>query len=68
MDEILFLEKFEGADVKYHSTVVFSNSSPKIPKCDNFGHKFKKFFLARNITFWQIEDGEVKHDNSFFKF
>ena len=68
MDEILCLEKFEGADVKYHSTVVFSSSSPKIPKQDKFGPKFKKLFFARNITFWQIEGGEVKHDNSFFKF
>ena len=26
------LGKIEGADVKYHSTVAFWNSSPKIPK------------------------------------
>ena len=29
LDEILCWEKFEGADVKYHSTVVFSSSSPE---------------------------------------
>ena len=30
--EISCLEKFEGADVKYHITGAFSSSSPKIPK------------------------------------
>ena len=61
------MEKFEGADVKYHSTVALLRSCPKMLKQDNFSPTFKSFF-ARNITFWQIEGSEVKHDNSFFKF
>ena len=68
MIEILFLEKLEGADVKYHSEAAFLNSSPNINKWDNFGPTFKKNFFARNITFWQIDGAEVKHDNSFLKF
>ena len=59
MDEILCLKKLEGANEKYHST---ATSSPK------FSPKFKEIFFARNTAFWQIEGGEVKPDNSFFKF
>ena len=66
--ETLCLEKNEGADIKYHSTVAFSSSTPKIPIKDNFGPIYKKVFFARKITFWQNEGAEVKHDNSFFKF
>ena len=62
MDEILCLEKFEGADVKYHSKEVFSGSSRF-----KVGPKFWKVFFTRNTTFWQIEGGEVKHVNSFFQ-
>ena len=32
----IFIFVFEGADVKYHSTVAFLSSSPQIPKQDNF--------------------------------
>ena len=42
LDKILCLKIFEGADVKYHSKEVFLSSSPKIPKQDKFGPKFKK--------------------------
>ena len=59
------LKQFEGADVKYHSTVAVSSSSPKLPKENNFGPTFN-FFFFRKTTFWQIEGAEVKHDNSFF--
>ena len=62
------LEKIEGADVKSYSQVVYSSSSTKIPKQDNFGPTFKKVFFARNITIWQTEGAEVKHGNSFFMF
>ena len=60
-------EKYESVDVKYHSTVAFLSFCLKLPKKDNFGPIFKGFFSG-NITFWQIEGAEVKHDNTFFKF
>ena len=40
LDEILCLKKFEGTAVKYHSTVVFSSFSPKIPKQDKLRPTF----------------------------
>ena len=52
MDEILCLEKFEGADVKHHSTVVFPSSSPKMPKRDKFGPTFRKSSI--NNSFFKI--------------
>ena len=67
MDEILCLGKSEGADVIYQSTVVLSSSSPKIPKQEKFGSKFKKVFLQEILHFDKL-NSEVKHDNSFFKF
>ena len=66
MDEILCSEKFESADVKYHSTVVFPSTSPKIPISDKFYSKFKKVFLQEVLHSDKL-NGEVKHDNSVFK-
>ena len=66
MDEILCLEKFESADVKYHSTIVFLSSRPKIPQSDKFDSKFKKVVLQEVLHSDKL-NGEVKHDNSFFK-
>ena len=73
MDKISCLEEFEGANVKYHSVAVFSSSSSKIrqkkyPNKTNVVLNLKKVFLARNMTFWQIEGGEIKRNNSFFEF
>ena len=65
MDEILCLEKLEGADVKYHSKVVFRVPAQKHPNITNLVQILKSFF-ARNITFWQFEGGVAKHVNSFF--
>ena len=53
--EMLCFEKFEGADLKYHSTVVVSKSSPKYPNKINLFLNLKKFFFARNITFEKLE-------------
>ena len=57
MDEILCLEKFEGADVTDHSAVVFSNSSPEIPKLDKSGSKFKKKIFKKYyiLTNWMVK-------------
>ena len=63
LDKILYLLKFEGADVKYHNNVAFPSSSLRISKQNSFGSTFKKVFLSRNNTFSQIEGAKVKHDN-----
>ena len=44
MEEILCSEKYEGVDVKYHSTVAFLSLCLKLPKKDNFGPTVKGFF------------------------
>ena len=64
MDESLCLETFESADVKYHSTVVFPSSSPKIPKSDKLDSKFKKVVLQEVLHSDKL-NAKVKHDNSF---
>ena len=56
MDEILCLEKFEGADLKYRSTVAFSSFCPKILKEDNLGPTFKSFFLQETLHFGKLKE------------
>ena len=51
MDEILYLEKFEDADVKYCSKIAFSSSYRKLPKLDKFRLTFKKDFLQEILHF-----------------
>ena len=60
MSSKLNFDKFDGADFKYDkfcnyitlralisiTNIVFSNSSPKIPKSDIFGPKFKDFYFC----------------------
>ena len=69
MDKVLCFKKFESADVKYRSTVLFRVTAQKYIRQvqDNFGAAFKKAFSARNIKLWRIEGAQVKHDNSFFR-
>ena len=49
------LEKFEGADVKYNSTVAFSSSSPKTPKQNVFEPTLKKPFLKEILHFGKLK-------------
>ena len=83
LDETLQVKKFDNADFKYDiSFLKFSSKyritvilvpslsyscSLKIPKEDKFGSKFKNVFLQEILQFDNL-NGEVKHDNNFFKF
>ena len=57
MPQSLQLITIEGADFKYNNsfsniTIVFSNSSPKLPKQSIFGAKFKNFFCAKKFSYF----------------
>ena len=45
----------------------FFEFQPKNTKIGQFWSYIYKIFFATNITFWQTEGAEVKHDNSFFQ-
>ena len=65
--EILELEKIEGADLKYD--ILFSNSSPKIPKSGIFGPIFKDFqFCIKLCSKTNSNDTDFKYDKISFEF
>ena len=45
-------------------TIVFKNSSQKIPKSGIFGPKFTDFFLPKILQLSKLVGVDFKHDNS----
>ena len=48
--------------------ILFSNSSPKIPKSGIFGPKYRRFFFREVLQIDKFEDADFKYYNSFLKF